>query len=107
MVKNQTEKSIKVFRSDRGGEYLSSEFFDYLKGYEILSEWILPYMPQLNSIAERKNRTLLDMVWSIMCSMDLSVSFWGYVLETAAYILNRVPSKSVTSTPYKLWKGKR
>ena len=42
----------------------------------------------------------------MMYFTDLFVFFWGYVLETAAYILNRVPFKSVTSTPYELWKKK-
>ena len=37
----------------------------------------------------------------------LSISFWGYALETAAYILNKVLSKFITSTPYEIWKGKR
>ena len=31
MVEKQTNKSIKALRSDQRGEYLSSEFFDYLK----------------------------------------------------------------------------
>ena len=75
MVEKQTEKSMKVLRSDRRGEYLSSEFFDHLKSKGILSEWIPPYIPQLNSIAKRKNRTLMDMVQSIMCFTDLSISF--------------------------------
>jgi hypothetical protein len=38
---------------------------------------------------------------------DLSISFWGYALETTAFILNRAPSKSVETTPYKLWHGKK
>jgi hypothetical protein len=38
---------------------------------------------------------------------DLSVSLWGYALETAAFILNRAPSKSVETTPYELWHGKK
>ena len=75
MVKNQTEKSIKVLRSDRGGKYLSNKFFDHLKGYEILSEWTPPYMPQLNDVTKKRNYTLLDMVWSMMCFMDLFISF--------------------------------
>ena len=45
MVEKQTNKSIKTLRSDRGGEYLISEFLDYLKDNEILSEWISPYAP--------------------------------------------------------------
>ena len=42
-----------------------------------------------------------------MSFTDLSISFWGHALDTAAYILNRVPSKSVKSTPCELWNGKR
>ena len=38
MVEKQTEKNIKVLRSDREGEYLSSKFFDHLKSKGILSE---------------------------------------------------------------------
>ena len=44
MVEKQTEKNIKVLRSDRGGEYLSSKFFDHLKSKGIFSEWTPPYI---------------------------------------------------------------
>ncbi|KAL0448942.1 UNVERIFIED_CONTAM: Retrovirus-related Pol polyprotein from transposon TNT 1-94 [Sesamum latifolium] len=60
-VENQTGRKIKALRSDRGGEYLSSEFVDYLKENGILSQWTPPGTPQLNRVAERRNRTLLDM----------------------------------------------
>jgi hypothetical protein len=43
----------------------------------------------------------------MMSLSELSISFWGYALETAAFILNRVPSKSVEITPYELWHGKK
>ena len=49
----------------------------------------------------------MDMVRSMMCFTDLSVSFWGYVLETATYIWNKMTSKSITSTPYEIWKGRK
>ena len=49
----------------------------------------------------------MDMVQSMICFTDLSISFWRYILETAAYILNRVPSKSVASTPYEIWKERK
>ena len=66
-----------------------------------------PYTPHLNGVVERRNRTLLDMVRSMMCFTELHISFWGYALETAANILNRVPSKTVSSTPYEIWRGKK
>ena len=43
----------------------------------------------------------------MMSQTDLPLSFWGYCLETAAFTLNRVPSKSVEKTPYEMWTGKK
>jgi hypothetical protein len=43
----------------------------------------------------------------MMSLSDLSISFWGYALETIAFILNRAPSKSLETTPYELWYGKK
>uniref|UniRef100_A0A2N9EJK6 CCHC-type domain-containing protein n=1 Tax=Fagus sylvatica TaxID=28930 RepID=A0A2N9EJK6_FAGSY len=68
---------------------------------------LFPNTPQQNGVAERRNRTLLDMVRSMMAQANLPISFWGDALLTAAYILNRVPSQSVSSTPYELWKGEK
>ena len=45
------------------------------------------------------------MVRSMMAQDNLPISFWGDALLSATYINNRVPSKSVPSTPYQLWKG--
>ena len=58
-------------------------------------------------MSERRNRTLLDMVRSMMSLTDLPLSFWGYALETATFTLKRAPSKSVEITPYELWFGKK
>ena len=69
----------------------------------IIRQPTIPYTSQQNSVAERRNLTLYDMVRSMMAQANLQISFWGDALLTAAYILNRVPSKSVSSTPYELW----
>ncbi|KAL0430611.1 UNVERIFIED_CONTAM: Transposon Ty2-GR1 Gag-Pol polyprotein [Sesamum radiatum] len=105
-IENQTNRKIKALRSDRGGEYLSSEFIDYLKENEILSQWTPPGTPQLNGVAERRNRTLLDMVRSMMSFTELPPSFWGHALETAVKLFNISPSKSIPQTPYEIWHGK-
>ena len=57
-------------------------------------------------VSERRNRTLLDMVRSMMSQADLPLLFWGYALENAAFTLNMVPSKSVEKTTYEIWSGK-
>ena len=105
-VENQRDKKIKALRSDRGGEYLSHEFSNHLKSCGIVPQLTPPGTPQRNGVSERRNRTLLDMVRSMMSQSDLPLSFWGYALETAAFTLNRVPSKSVAKTPYEMWTGK-
>ena len=58
-------------------------------------------------MSERRNRTSLDMVQSMMSLTDLPLSFWGYALETSTFTLKSAPSKSVEMTPYELWFGKK
>ncbi|KAJ9556961.1 LOW QUALITY PROTEIN: hypothetical protein OSB04_011575 [Centaurea solstitialis] len=93
-VENQLNWKIKTLRSDRGGEYLSQEFQDHLRSCGIIAQLTPPRTPQHNGVAERRNRTLLDMV-----------RFWGYALETAARVLNLVPTKKVSKTPSEIWSG--
>src|SRR3954462_3098691 len=106
-VENQLGKKIKHLRSDQGGEYLSHEFGNHLKSCGIVPQLTPAGTPQRNGVAERRNRTLLDSVRSMMSHTDLPVSFWGYALETAIHILNRASSKSVNTTPFEEWHGKK
>ncbi|GJX74795.1 retrotransposon protein, putative, ty1-copia subclass [Tanacetum coccineum] len=101
-VENQLGKTIKALRSDRGGKYISQEFKDYLKACGIVQQLTPPYTPQHNRVSERRNRTLLDMVRSMMNLTTLPLSFWDYALESATRILNMVPTKKVDKTPYEL-----
>ncbi|GKC68648.1 retrotransposon protein, putative, ty1-copia subclass [Tanacetum coccineum] len=104
-VENQLGKTIKSLRFDCGGEYMSQEFLDHLKKHGIIAHRTPPYTPQNNGVSERRNRTLLDMVRSMMSQTTLPKSFWDYALETAARILNMVPTKKVDKTPYEVWHG--
>ena len=106
-MENYHNRKIKFLRSDHGGEYLSYEFVLHLKQSGIVSQLTPPGTPQRNGVCEHRNRTLLDMVRSMMSLTDLPLSFRGYALETAAFTLNRAPSKSVETTPYELWFGKK
>nr|GEW30502.1 retrotransposon protein, putative, Ty1-copia subclass [Tanacetum cinerariifolium] len=104
-VENQLGKTIKSLRSDRGGEYISQEFLDHLKEQGIIARRTPLYTPQHNGVSEKRNRTQLDMVRSMMSQTTLSKSFWDYALEFAARILNMVPTKKVDKTPYEVWHG--
>ena len=84
---------------------MSGEFKSYLAQEGIISQLSSPGTPKQNGVSERRNRTLLDMVRSMLSYSSLPESFWGYAVETAAYILNLVPSKSVTKNPQNYGKG--
>ncbi|KAD3639942.1 hypothetical protein E3N88_29165 [Mikania micrantha] len=105
-VENQLNKTVKILRTDRGGEYLSSEFQEYLRSCGIVSQLTPPGTPQHNGVSERRNRTLLDMVRYMMARSTLPLSFWGFTLLSAARILNMAPTKKVERTPFKIWHGK-
>ena len=86
---------------------MSNEFGLHLKQCGIVSQLTPPGTPKRNGVSEHRNRTLLDMVRSMMSLIDLPLSFWGYALETAAFMLNRSPSKSVDTTQHELWFSKK
>ncbi|GJS83629.1 putative RNA-directed DNA polymerase [Tanacetum coccineum] len=114
-VENQLNRKIKIVRSDRGGEYYGKHsdlgqspgpFAIYCQENGIVNQFTMPYTPQQNGVAERRNRTLMDMVRSMICNSILPEFLWTEALKTATHILNRVPSKSVPKTPFELWTGR-
>ena len=82
---------------------MSYEFGLHLKQCGIVLQLTPPGTPHRNGVSERRNRTLLDMVRSMMSLIGLPLSFWGYALEIVAFTFNRAPSKTVETTPYELW----
>ena len=65
----------------------------------------MPGSPDQNGVAERRNRTLVDMVRSMLSNSNLPKFLWIDALKTTVYILNRVPTKAVPKTPFELWKN--
>ncbi|KAA0059676.1 gag/pol protein [Cucumis melo var. makuwa] len=106
-VENLLSKKIKIPRSDRGGEYMDLRFQDYMIEHGIQSQLLAPGTPQQNSVSERRSRTLLDMVHSMMSYAQLPSSFWGYAVEATLRILDNVPLKSVSETSFELWRGRK
>ena len=106
-VENQKEKKVKVLRSDRGGEYFPEEFSKFCEEHGIIHQTSAPYTPQQNGLAERKNRTLVDMVNAMIIHSKLPFNLWGEALLTACHVHNRVPSRKIHASPYELWKGRK
>ena len=72
---------------------------------KFLAQYTMPGSPDQNGVAERRNRTLLDMVKSMLSSSKLPKFLWTEAVKTVVYILNRVPTKVVLKTPFELLKG--
>jgi transposase InsO family protein len=99
--------SIKTVRSDNGGEYIG-EFRRELLRHGIGIETSAPYTPEQNGVAERMNRTLVESARSMIHAQGLGQEFWGEAIVTAAYIRNRVVSRSTQGkSPEELWSGKK
>jgi Integrase core domain len=103
-IEVEHNRKLKVFWSDRGGEFKSNEFMDYCKKIRIKRQMTTPYTPQQNRVVERRNQTIVAMTRSMMKSMGVPVRFWGEAVSTTVYILNRASTESLTSmTPYEAW----
>ena len=78
-------------RSDNGGEYESNEFDDFCQEAGIKKELTVPYNPQQNGVAERKNKTICEAAKAMLTDLDLPLSLWDEAACTAVYIQNKSP----------------
>jgi transposase InsO family protein len=64
---------------------MSQEFNSHLKICGIVPQLTPPGTPQINGVSERRNRTLLDMVRSMMSQTDPPLSFWGFLSRDSCF----------------------
>jgi len=95
LLETQFSASIKILRSDSGGEYMSNEFQDLLQSKGIISQRSCPSTPQQNGVAERKNHHLLDMVRTLLLESSVPPRFLCEALSTSVYLINRLPSPTL------------
>ncbi|KAM0052273.1 putative RNA-directed DNA polymerase [Helianthus debilis subsp. tardiflorus] len=108
MVKTQFERSIKRIRCDNGGEFTSNRMLNFYADQGILLETTCPHTPQQNGVVERKHRHLLETARALKIEANLPIRLWGECILTAAYIINRLPSKVIQDkTPYELLYGQK
>ena len=95
-----------------GGEYYgrytmcrqeSSPFTKFLQEHGIVAQYTMSGSPNQNGMAERRNKTLKDMVRSMRSHAKLPKFLWIKTLKTVVYIVNRVLTKTVL-TPFELFK---
>lgn len=108
MVERQSDLKIKVLRSDRGGEYTSNEFDRFCQDIGMERQLTVSYTPQQNGVAERRNRTIVEMAKSMIHDKGMPQQFWGEAVNTAVYLMNRHPTVAVEGkTPFEAWCGRK
>lgn len=106
MVENETGLAIKCLRTDRGGEFTSTDFNKFCQENGIKRQLTTAYTPQQNGVAERKNRTVMNMVRAMLSDKKIPKSFWPEAVNWSNYVLNRCPTVAVIDvTPEEAWSG--
>ena len=108
LVENQSGCKLKTLRTDRGGEFIYKSFLNYCKEQGINRQLTIRHTPQQNGVAERKNRTIVEMARSMLKGKELPNSFWAEAVSSVVYILNQSPTKAVRDkTPFEAWHGRK
>jgi transposase InsO family protein len=94
-IQNEARSCIGSLRTDNGREYTSNEFENYLLQHGIKHQTIVPYNPQQNGVVERMNKTLLNMVCSMMFFKNVKLMFWVDTILCAIYVKNRCSSHAL------------
>jgi hypothetical protein len=103
---NLTGRKIKTLRSDNGGEYTSKCFIDFCIEAGIKREYTIPYNPQQNGVAERKNRSNVEATKAMIHDQSLLVFLWAKASMTIVYVQNKSPHKILKNiTPEEAFVG--
>jgi len=106
MVERQTGKKLKCIRLNNGDKY-RGPFHEYCKQQDIRHEKTPPKTPQLNGLAERMNRTIIERVRCMLNEAKLPKRFWGEALITAIHVINLNPAVALDgNVPDNVWFGK-
>lgn len=90
-------------RCDQGGEYCSNQLREYCSAEGILLEYHEAYSPELNGVAERMNRTLVEKAKAMLFDSNLPKEMWTEAISTATVLTNRSPTTAVENkTPYRI-----
>jgi transposase InsO family protein len=108
MAQNEFDVKVKKIRSDNGTEFKNTQVEDFLDEVGIKHEFLAPYTPQQNGVAERKNRTLIEMARTMLDEYKTSDQFWAEAINMASHATNHLYlHKLLKKTSYELLTGNK
>ena len=103
-----SDVKIKKFRSDNGTDFKNEHVDEFLDDQGIEHEFSAAHTPQQNGVVECKNRTLIEMVHTMLNEYNTPTRFWADAINTACHAVNRLYlHKFFKKTSYELLTGKR
>jgi transposase InsO family protein len=106
---NQSRNRVKWVKFDNHGEYQSKKMLEFVqqKGIEMVPS--NPYDPRQNGVAERMNRTLVEMAKSMLKGANMGKEYWPFAIMCAVYVTNRIPTKANVDgkTAVEKWTGQK
>ncbi|CAL1397608.1 unnamed protein product [Linum trigynum] len=106
LIEKETGLPIVCLRTDRGGEFMLNLFKGLCEEAGIRRQLTAALTPQQNGVAERKNRTILNMVRCMLDDRKVPASFWPEAVAWTAHVINRSSTAANKGkTPQELWTG--
>jgi transposase InsO family protein len=91
-MENLLSCTLKILRTDCGGEYSKHEFQNFCSSTGVLHQFTCPHTSQQNGVAERKHRHIVDKGLTLMSQASLPLHLWPYAFSTSVFLINRLPS---------------
>ena len=92
-IRTQFEREIKAFQCDNGTEFKNDLFEKFGHQHGMTFRLSCPYTSPQNGKAERKIKTINNIVRTLLCHASTPPSFWHHALEMATYLHNILPTK--------------
>jgi transposase InsO family protein len=106
-AENETGKRVKAIRTENGSEYVNNAFPNFLKENDIRRQLTVEYNPEMNGVAKRANRTIVEKARTVLQETSLKPSYWAEDVNTTVYLMNRSPTKALKGmVPEEAWTGR-
>jgi transposase InsO family protein len=81
---------MRAIRSDNGTEFKNSQFDNFCSSLGLEHQFSSPYVPQQNSVVERKNRTLVEIARTMLDEHRTPRRYWAEAINTTCHVSNRI-----------------